>query len=212
VADHSTDKKTHKKPQFFCVDVEASGPVPGLFNMVSMGCVAVDERSDGSFAPGEQLYLELRPVFSGIEPEAMRIAGLSLEHLRQNGQEPVEAMRALAQFVRASTRDGRRAVFVGHNAPFDWMMVCYYFVFTRIENPFGYSALDTKALSMGLFGLPWGETNKEVLPGLLSIADEDATQKHRADYDARFQAEILCGLLRKHREVARREGRGDAGP
>ena len=32
---------TEKRSTYFCVDIEANGPVPGLFDMVSVGAVAV---------------------------------------------------------------------------------------------------------------------------------------------------------------------------
>ncbi|MER8349344.1 3'-5' exonuclease, partial [Acinetobacter baumannii] len=43
-------------------------------------------------------------------------------------------------------------VFVGFNAPFDWSFVNYYFHRYTGENPFGFTALDIKALWMGVSG------------------------------------------------------------
>lgn len=195
------------RPAWFCIDCEASGPVPGLYNMLSLGCCAVIEQADRRIDVGPELYLELKPVFPGFREEAMRIHGLDRGRLEREGLDPAEAMRRLADFAGAHTPAGHRPVFVGHNAPFDWMMVAYYYAYAGMPNPFGYSAVDSKALAMGLFGLPWSETSKEVLPGLLDLPAEDLTAKHRADYDARYQAELFRGLLLKHREVAAREGR-----
>ena len=62
-------------------------------------------------------------------------------------------------------------------------------------NPFGYKALCTKAMATGVLGVHWLDSNKEVLAELLPISSEDLTQKHRADYDAIYQAEILVALL-----------------
>jgi len=202
--------KKPKKPVYFCFDCEASGPVPGLYSMISFGVCALTERPDGGFDLGPELYLELKPSFPGVEAEAMEVNGLDLEVLARDGLDAKEALRRLTAFAEAHTPEGHRPIFVGHNAPFDWMMACYYYRWAGLRNPFGYSAIDSKAFAMGLFGLSWADTNKAVLPGLLEIDPEDKSVKHRADYDARFQAEIFRGLLKKHREVACREGRAGA--
>ena len=90
----------------------------------------------------------------------------------------------------------QRAVFVGHNAPFDWSYVNWCYQRTGVENPFGWKALDTKALAMGVLNLDWFDTNKERLAELLpNLGDQDDALVHRADYDALYQARILCGLL-----------------
>ena len=182
---------------FFSVDVEASGPVPALFNLVSIGAVAVGFR-DGAWRPeDEPFYVELKPIADGFDPAAMKVHGIPREHLEASGLPADEAMRRLAAFVRARcARDKGRAVFVGHNAGFDWSYIAYYFERFGIPNPFGYKALDTKSLAMGRLGIGWFETSKETLQELLpSLPRLDAALAHRADYDALFQAWILCALL-----------------
>ena len=49
---------------------------------------------------------------------------------------------------------------------------------------------------MVVLGIHWLDTNKELLCQRLALPPEDHTQKHRADYDAAYQAEILIGLLK----------------
>ena len=180
---------------FFSIDVEASGPVPQLYSMLSIGICVIDAGAENTFSPGAELYLELVPAFDGVDNEALAVCGLSLDHLKETGTESKEAMRQLRTFVRSHTRKGTKSVFVGHNAPFDWMMVNFYFHWAGVKNPFGYNALDTKSLGMGLFGLPWSDCNKRVLAPLLGVRDEDMTVKHRADADARYQAEVFCAML-----------------
>jgi len=185
---------------FFCVDIEASGPVPGLYNMVSIGAVPVSRR-DGSWQPEEdRFYVELKPIAPGFDPGAMKVHGIPRDKLEQEGTEAAEAMRRLAEFVAARLRKASgRAVFVGHNAVFDWSFVAYYFERFGIPNPFGYKALDSKALAMGRLDIGWFETHKENLEALLGLPPQDAALTHRADYDAYYQALILCGLLNRRR-------------
>jgi DNA polymerase III alpha subunit (gram-positive type) len=90
-------------------------------------------------------------------------------------------------------------VFVGHNAPFDWSFISYSYHALGIENPFGYKALDTKALAAGVLGLHWFDTNKERLEELLKLPKPEDDRVHRADYDAWYQALILIGLLERSR-------------
>jgi DNA polymerase III alpha subunit (gram-positive type) len=127
----------------------------------------------------------------------MAVNGLDRAALERDGLDAAEALRRLANFVALRTPEGARAIFVGHNAPFDWAMVNYYYHHFGVRNPFGYSALDTKALAMGALRLPWPDTNKETLERLLSLPPQDATKIHRADYDARYQALIFCKLMER---------------
>ncbi len=185
---------------FFCVDIEASGLVPALYNLVSIGAVPVirTRGDDGSWQVLEdEFYVELQPIAPGFDPQAMAIHGITREHLETNGVPAAEAMQRLADFVNARRKRGR-AVFVGHNAVFDWSFIAYYFALYKIPNPFGYKGIDSKSLAMGRLGISWFETSKENLQTLLpSLPPEDKTRLHRADYDARYQAEILCALLNR---------------
>lgn len=182
---------------YVCVDLEASGPVPGLYSMLSLGAVCIEEDPGGP-RPGPSLYLELRPLpEAGVDPGAMSVHDLDLETLEREGMEPRRALERCSEWVTTHA-DGREPVFVGHNAPFDWSFINWYHHRFEVANPFGYKALDTKALAMGVLGIPWLETHKERLSRELEgLSPEDRTRKHRADYDAAYQAEILCALLRR---------------
>jgi DNA polymerase III epsilon subunit-like protein len=184
---------------YACVDVEASGPIPDPFNLVSIGAVAV-RRPRGPNVPSSWLvdtasmfYVELKPCYPGFDAEAMAIHGLSRSDLEESGIAPRLAMTRLADWARGL---GGQPVFVGHNAVFDWAYVNHYFVRTGVPNPFGWKALDTKSLAAGVLGLPFLETSKENLAlRLPGLEPEDPERKHRADYDALYQARLLVELL-----------------
>lgn len=181
---------------WFCVDLEANGPVPGLYDMVSLGAVVVAPDEDGRLAIGASVYLEIQPQAPRFDPKAAAIHGLDQDRLRREGLPRRDAALALAQWVKAQTRPGTEPAFVGHNAPFDWSFVAWTYAAEELPNPFGYKALCTKALSAGVLDLHWLDTGKEVLSERLGLPAEDKSQKHRADYDAAYQAEILVALLR----------------
>lgn len=180
---------------YFCIDIECSGTVPGIYDMVSLGAVVVAPDGEGRLALGDQFYVEIRPESGQVDPEAMAVHGLTLDHLEAHGVSRAEALRALDAWVEAWTVPGTEPVFVGHNAPFDWSFVSYAYVVEGRPNPFGYKALDTKALAAGVLGLHWLDTDKSTLHRLLDLPPEDLEQKHRADYDALYQAHILKALL-----------------
>jgi len=180
---------------WFSVDIECSGPVPALYDMISLGIVAVAPDESGRLAIGPAWYVELRPEGPRVDPGAMKVNGLDIEALRRDGVPRREAIIALADWVKAQTRPGTKPVFVGHNAPFDWSFVSWCYAAEDLPNPFGYKALDTKALATGKLGLHWFDSSKEVLAERLGLETEDMGQKHRADYDALYQARLLIKLL-----------------
>ena len=126
----------------------------------------------------------------------MSIHGLSELHLRENGIPAKTVMASICDWVQAHIPEGTRPLFVGHNAPFDWMYTAWYFAWAGLENPFGYNALDTKALTMGVHRLPWSRCNKEELLALYpQLREPSAEDVHNALADAQFQADILIALL-----------------
>ena len=180
---------------YFCVDLEASGRVPGLFNMVSIGGVAVCYEN-GIHRKGAEFYFELQPICDGFDPHAMSIHGLTEAHLRRHGLPAKQAMESISEWVQENTPTGFKPLFVGHNAPFDWMFTAWYFAWAGLDNPFGYNALDTKALMMGTQRLPWRQCNKETLLDLYDGLKAPAPDMvHNALADAQFQADILIALL-----------------
>ena len=180
---------------WFCIDIEANGPVPGLYDMVSLGATVVFVDEKEGLRLGDDFYMELKPVAPRFDARAAAIHGLDQAHLMANGLSRAEATAQLEHWVGLQTRPGTEAVFVGHNAPFDWSHVAYLYAEQEQPNPFGYKALDTKALAAGVLGLHWLDTGKEILFDRLGLPPEDHSQKHRADYDARVQAELLRALL-----------------
>jgi DNA polymerase III epsilon subunit-like protein len=190
----STTVLDASRATWFCVDIECSGPVPGLYDMISLGCVPVTGPAPHQVGE-ERFYVEIRPTAPRVDAGAMAVNGLDLERLRREGTDLEQALTDLTAFVAAQSVAGSEPVFVGHNAPFDWSFVAYSYHAVGQRNPFGYKALDTKALSMGVLGLHWLDSNKEVLHERLDLPEVQTDLVHRADYDAWYQAHILARLL-----------------
>lgn len=183
------------------VDVEAAGPSPSGYALLSVGACLIDESAD--VLPEGVLphfYAELVPDRDGADPRAMSVGGFTLDGLRASATEPGEAMRDFADWIDAVTAPGNRAVMVGFNAPFDWMFVADYFERYLGTNPFGHSALDIKAYYMGVTGVDWGATS------MVHVAEHygltvDLT--HNALDDARDQA-ALFRAVRAERAAKKR--------
>lgn len=130
----------------FVLDVEADGPCPGLFNMISFGIVSVTDVGHGFLG-------ELAPLLDhpGI-PEARKVVGVSLE-TQKTYATPEVVMRAAADWVMHTT-GGRRAAFWSDNPAFDWQYWNWYCHKFLGDNPAGFSARRIGDLDAGRRGEP----------------------------------------------------------
>ena len=96
---------------FIIVDVEADGPIPGSFSIVSFGAVIVRDGLNDTF------YGKVSPISKEWVPEALAVSGHSREeHL--TFQSPEKVMREFSAWILEKSRD--RPVFVSDNLAFDW--------------------------------------------------------------------------------------------
>jgi DNA polymerase III epsilon subunit-like protein len=174
-----------KREVYIVVDVEASGPNPGDYALLSIGACTVAE-------PRQTFYVELQPDKAAFTPEAMDVNGLSLERLAAEGLAPEGAMEAFAAWVAKVVPREAKAVFAAFNAPFDWMFVNDYFHHYLGHNPFGHSALDIKSLYLGLEGVTWQETSHRYVSQ--RYCGKPHLTHHALD-DAIDEAEILQAML-----------------
>jgi DNA polymerase III epsilon subunit-like protein len=161
--------------------VETAGPIPGEYSLLSIGACDVDDES-------KTFSIDLKPINSNADPKALEITGLSLADLAERGADPAAAMAAFGAWATGLAGGDRTLVFVGFNAPFDWSFVNYYFHRFTGGNPFGFAALDIKALYMGAMGGSWADTRSS------QIAKHLAPQRHGdhdALHDAQYQAELF---------------------
>ncbi len=170
---------------FVSVDVEAAGPIPGLYSLLSIGACLVDD-------PDESFYVELQPISRNAAPRALEISGLSLEQLAESGTPPEQAMTAFAAWIEQSVAPSARPVFVAFNAAFDWAFINHYFHETIGRNPFGHAALDIKAYYMGQTGVRWDKTGMRHVGARYG---ESFSLTHHALRDAQDQARIFARLL-----------------
>ena len=182
---------------YISADVEADGPIPGLYSMSSLGLV-VAARYDGSVLERprqpDTFYRELRPVTDRFDPAAAAVSGLDRQALLRDGADPAGAMSDLVGWVEElGRRHDARAVFAAYPASFDWMFVYHYLIAYYGSSPFGFSGvLDMKTFYAARSGAVFGSATKRSMPaGLLS----SRPHTHNALDDAREQADLLANLL-----------------
>lgn len=166
---------------FVSVDIEASGPIPGKYSMLSIGACVTS-------SPSKQFSSYLKPISNEFIPAAIEVTGLSLEKLRDDGLEPIEAMRRFKTWVDSLMTEGEAVVFVGFNASFDWSFVNYYFHQFLSENPFGIAALDIKSMYFGTTNCSWKSTRSSEIA---KVVNPQNSGDHNALHDALYQAELF---------------------
>jgi hypothetical protein len=158
------------------VDVEADGPVPPLYSMVSFGAVVVEPSLSLSFRA------EVRPISERWVPESLAVCGVTRErHL--GFEEPGPVMERFEAWVRKSSKG--RPVFASDNLAFDWQWINWYFHAYLGRNPFGWSGRRIGDLYCGM------------------VKDGYATWKHLRKtphdhdpvHDARGNAEALLEMI-----------------
>lgn len=126
---------------YIMVDVEADGPIPGDYSMISFGAVLVNESLDQSF------YGMLRPISDKYIPEALAVSGLTREETLAF-KNPQIVMEDFALWLKLYCKG--QPIFISDNNGFDWMFMCWYFHHFTGSNPFGHSSQNLGSLYKGM--------------------------------------------------------------
>jgi hypothetical protein len=185
---------------YIAVDVEADGPIPGPYSMLSLG-MAVVGHSELRF------YSELRPISTEFVPAALAVSGLDRDQLLREAPPPEEAMQAAASWIHSLRKIGR-PVFLAAPAVWDGMFVHWYFVRYLGKSPFGAtgSGIDLRSYWMGMHDIEWVATHKSTIKRELGLVGLKHT--HHAGDDAAELAQTFEAVLARR---ARRDGQSDSG-
>ncbi len=127
--------------RYVMVDIEADGPIPGDYSMVSLGAVIVEPGLERTF------YGQLKPISEQWVPDALAVSGHSREEVLQFEDPKVEMERFAAWLARECPK---RKLFISDNNGFDWQFVNWYFHHFLGKNPFGFSSQNLGSLYKGL--------------------------------------------------------------
>jgi hypothetical protein len=185
-----------KPSLYISVDIEADGPIPGPYSMLSLGAaVAGVQDADGFTAADPErdtFYRELRPISEDFVPEALAVSGLDRERLTAEGAEPSVALAEFTGWVREVSA-GAQPVMCGYPASYDWTFLYWYLMRFTGGSPFGHSGcLDMKTLYATKAGLPLRAVAKGTMPRELLSRRRHT---HHALDDAVEQAELFANLM-----------------
>jgi hypothetical protein len=157
------------------VDVEADGPCPGLYSMVSFGAILVKPGLDVTF------HGRLRPVSDKFVPAALAVSGVSRSETLAY-PEPRGVMEEFGRWIAKHTSG--RPMFVSDNNGFDWQFINWYFHALVGQNPFGHSSTNLGSLYKGVV--------KDMKPNFKHL--RRAKHTHDPVDDARGNAEALLHM------------------
>jgi len=181
-----------KLPELYiATDVEADGPIPGPYSMLSLGMAVAGHR-------GSTFYTELKPISDQFVPEALAVSGLDRERLLREAPTPEQAMAAAARWIDELRTLGR-PVFLAAPAVWDGMFVHWYFTRFTGKSPFGATGagIDLRSFWMGLRGCAWNESHQHTIKESLGLTGLPHT--HHAGEDAAELGEVFAAVLRRYR-------------
>jgi hypothetical protein len=168
---------------YIMVDVEADGPIPGEYSMISFGAVLVDSYLDKTF------YGKLKPISEKFIPEALAVSNLTREQTLLHS-DPTLIMQEFADWLKLNSKgkSGGKPMFISDNNGFDWMFICYYFHRFIGSNPFGHSSTNLGSLYKGIV--------KSTFENFKHLRRTRHT--HNPVDDARGNAEALLAIVEKY--------------
>jgi hypothetical protein len=178
-----------KLPELYiATDVEADGPIPGSYSMISFGMAVVGN-------PDLHFYTEIKPISDQFIPEALAVSGLDRDRLCQEAPTAREAMTAAASWINKLRKIGR-PVFLAAPAVWDGMFIHWYFINFTGKSPFSQtgSGIDLRSYWMGLQGCEWVNTRKGKIKYALEI--DNLPHTHHAGEDAIELATIFEAVLK----------------
>ncbi|MFK4221880.1 3'-5' exoribonuclease domain-containing protein [Streptomyces sp. NPDC019890] len=185
-----------KPSLYISVDIEADGPIPGPYSMISFGAAVAGRQDADSYAPADPeshtFYRELRPISEDFVPEALAVSGLDRDRLIAEGSEPAAAMAEFSAWVD-EVSVGAQPVMCGYPASYDWTFLYWYLLRFTGASPFGHSGcLDMKTLYATKARLPLRAVAKGTMPRELLSRRRHT---HHALDDAIEQAELFSNLM-----------------
>jgi len=179
-----------KKEIYISVDIEADGPIPGRYSMLSLGAAAftLPKNLVDTFTVNLKPLPEAKQDSATMEwwkrqPEAWKAATA----------DPKEASEASQAFIAwVNVFQEYKPVFVAYPSGFDFTFVYWYLMDLCKESPFSFSALDIKSYAMAVLKRPYRECTKKNMPKVWfeGIPKHD----HVAINDAIGQGYLFCNM------------------
>lgn len=180
------------KEIYVSTDIEANGPIPGLYSMLSFGSAAYTP--DGTLVSTFSRNLKTL-ANAGEDASTMKWwagQGAAYQKTRENQVDPFVAMSEYVEWIKTL---GGTPVFVGYPVTFDFMFIYWYLIATVGHSPFSFSALDIKTYAMAILGTEFRKSTKRKMPKEWFASAPK--HSHVALDDAIEQGELFCAMLRE---------------
>ena len=183
----------HQNEIYVSVDIEADGPHPGRYSMLSLGAAAFDARGErlGTFSKN---LLELPG--GSRHPDTMAWwakQGKAWEKAREGAQNPDYVMTSFKEWLDAWGE--RPKSFIGYPVGYDYMWVSWYMnEFLGSDEPFNHSGIDMKTLGMLIMGQGFRKMSKRVVVKKIK-AKMSKKHSHVAVEDAIEQGELFFQMI-----------------
>ncbi len=178
------------RPEIYVsTDIEADGPIPGEYSMLSFGSAAFSKNKKliSTFSANLKTLPGAKQDKATMhwwrkQPQAWKAC-------RENLQDPKEAM---IKYVKWLKRLDGAPVFVAYPAAFDFTFIYWYLMKFVGKNPFSFVALDIKTYAMAMLKKRFHSISKKTMP---KEWFDESKKSHVALEDAIEQGHLFCNML-----------------
>ncbi len=181
---------------YVSTDVEADGPIPGVYSMLSFASAAY--RADKTLLGTFSANLHQLPEAT-TNPDTMAWWATQPDAWAACRQDPEDPAAAMARYLAWLKTLPGKLVFVSYPVASDFMFVYWYLVRFTGERPFSHSALDIKTYAMAMLNTPYRATTKSTMPRRWF---DPLPHTHVALDDALEQGALFCNMLQENRTRA----------
>jgi hypothetical protein len=187
---HAIIKSPKIPAVYISIDIEADGPIPGPYSMLSLGAVQIDNQSN-------RFSVNIKPLATAsTHPDTMAWWTQNAEAYKAATTGALPPSHAMDLFFQWLKKLSGKPVAVCYPASFDFMFVYWYMIVFKGECPFGFSAFDMKTAASALLKIPFRQVTKRNMPrewtktGLphTHVAVEDAVEQA-------VMAQRMCSYL-----------------
>lgn len=184
---------------YVSTDVEADGPIPGPYSMLSFGSAAY--LADKTLLSTFHANINTLPGASE-HPDTMqwwRKHPAAYAATRADPQPPEEVLPRYVTWLKDLPG---KPVFVAYPAAYDFMFIYWYLMRFAGESPFSHSALDMKTLAMAILGKEFRKIGKRNMPREWF---DSYPHTHIALDDAIEQGALFCNMLQAVEDLRRNQ-------
>lgn len=179
---------------YISTDIEADGPIPGPYSMLSFASAAYS--ANKTLLSTYSANLETLPD-AGTHPKTMEWWQQFPDAWAACRREPRAPEAVMREYLAWLQSLSGQLVFVGWPATWDFMWIYWYLVRFTGERPFREVALDVRSYAMGMRKSEFRRTSRTYLPK--RWFDEGLRHTHVALDDAIEQGALFCNMLAENK-------------